>query len=140
MCECVCFVFIVKYWRYSILPSFSQVLLNVLALLGLHTLGVVQLNPFSWRLAERLLVPAVCGGVQCVLALWARASAHSGLYPLIGRLLPLFSLAWGHLLGVSKPKSAHFTCLLTAITFTSIGITGRLIMIPSMHQGSIRGG
>ncbi|KAK3562696.1 hypothetical protein QTP86_005323 [Hemibagrus guttatus] len=51
------------------------------------------------------------------------ASAHSGLYPLISRLLPLFTLAWGHLLGVGKPNSAHFNCLLIAITFTSIGIT-----------------
>lgn len=113
----------------------SQVLLNVLVLLGLHSLGVVRINPFSWRLAERLLVPAVCGGVQCVLALWSRASAHSGLYPLIGRLLPLFSLAWGHLLGVKKSNSIHFTCLLTAITFTSIAITGKKARIPGMHQG-----
>lgn len=111
--------------------------LNVLVLLVLRALGVVKLNAFSWRLAERLMVPAVCGAVQCVLALWAQASAHSGLYPLTERLLPLFSLAWGHLLGVSKPNSAHFTCLLTAITFTSIGITGRRTLIPSMHKGSV---
>ncbi|XP_026800115.3 uncharacterized protein si:ch211-248a14.8 [Pangasianodon hypophthalmus] len=120
----VCRIFIPQYhYPYSTPLALMQVLLNILALLGLHALGVVQLNPFSRRLAERLMVPAVCGGVQCVLALWARASAHSGLYPLTGRLLPLFSLAWGHLLGVSKPNSAYFTCLLTATTFTSIGIT-----------------
>lgn len=112
---------------------FFKVLLNVLALLGLHALGVVRLNTFSWRLAERLMVPAVCGGIQCVLALWAQASAHSGLYPLAGRLLPLLSLVWGRLLGVSWPNSAHFTCLLTAVTFTSIGITGRSIAFPNMH-------
>lgn len=100
-------------------------LLNVLALLSLRALGLAEIGAFSWRLAERLLVPSVCGTVQCVLSLWAQSSAHSGLYPLTGRLLPLFSLAWGHLLGVGKPNSAHFTCLLTAITFTSIGITGK---------------
>ncbi|KAM9465959.1 uncharacterized protein Hap1MRO34_015172 [Clarias gariepinus] len=120
----VCRIFIPQYDYPYITPfALIQVLLNVLVLLGLHSLGVVRINPFSWRLAERLLVPAVCGGVQCVLALWSRASAHSGLYPLIGRLLPLFSLAWGHLLGVKKSNSIHFTCLLTAITFTSIAIT-----------------
>lgn len=113
-------------------------LLNVPALLVLHALGVAKLKPFSWRLAERLMVPAVCGTVQSVLALWAQASAHSGFYPLTGRLLPLFSLAWGHLLGISKPNSAHFTCLLTAITFTSMGITGRRTLIRSMHQGRAR--
>ncbi|KAG7328657.1 hypothetical protein KOW79_008601 [Hemibagrus wyckioides] len=120
----VCRIFFPQYhYPYTAPFALIQVLLNILALLGLHSLGLVQLNPFSWRLAERLLVPAVCGAVQCVLALWAQASAHSGLYPLTGRLLPLFSLAWGHLLGVSKPNSAHFNCLLIAITFTSIGIT-----------------
>lgn len=127
-----------RYCRYSRFssPFFSQVLLNILALLGLRALGVVPLNPFSLRLAERLMVPAVCGSVQCVLAMWARASAHSGLFPVIGRLLPLFSLAWGHLLGVSKPNSAHFTCLLTAITLTSIGITGRRTAINTYDNGA----
>ncbi|XP_053489163.1 solute carrier family 35 member D3 isoform X2 [Ictalurus furcatus] len=120
----VCRILIPQYYfPYTTPLALIQVLLNVLALLGLRALGVVPLNPFSLRLAERLMVPAVCGSVQSVLAMWARASAHSGLFPLIGRLLPLFSLAWGHLLGVSKPNSAHFTCLLTAITLTSIGIT-----------------
>ncbi|XP_026999519.2 uncharacterized protein si:ch211-248a14.8 [Tachysurus fulvidraco] len=120
----VCRIFFPQYhYPYTAPFALIQVLLNILALLGLRCLGLVRLNPFSWRLAERLMVPAVCGAVQYVLALWAQASAHSGLYPLTGRLLPLFSLAFGHLLGVSKPKPAHFTCLLTAITFTSIGIT-----------------
>lgn len=110
--------------------------MNVLALLVLRALGVVKLNPFSRRLAERLMVAAVCGGIQCVLALWAQASAHSGLYPLTGHLLPLLSLAWGHLLGVCKPNSTHFIGLLTAITFTSIGITGRRFQtFPKVGQG-----
>ncbi|KAF7704774.1 hypothetical protein HF521_021846 [Silurus meridionalis] len=121
----VCRILVPQYhYPYTAPFALIQVFLNILALLALHNLGIVHLNPFSRKLAERLMVPAVCGGVQGVLALWAQASAYSGLYPLTECLLPLFSLAWGHLLGVNKPKSVHFICLLTTLTFISIGITG----------------
>lgn len=99
-------------------------MLNVVLLLLLKFLGVVQLKPFSWRLAQRLLVPAVCGAAQLVLSLWAQASAHSGVYPLAGRLLPLAGLAWTHLLAKSRPGFDLLTCSVVALTVTSAGISG----------------
>lgn len=98
-------------------------------------MGLIRLKPFSLKLAERLMVPAVCGSVQSVLDLWAEACAHSGLYRLTGRLLPVTSLAWSHLLTLTMQSHALLTCLLVAITCISITITGTVI--PSMHQGRL---
>ncbi|XP_062863625.1 uncharacterized protein si:ch211-248a14.8 [Trichomycterus rosablanca] len=120
----LCRLFMSQYhYPYAAPLALMQVVLNLLMLLALHLLGLVRLNPFSWRLAEKLLVPAVCGSVQAVLALWAEASAHSGLYPLAGQLLPLAGLTWTHLLAKSKPGFTHFTCFITAVTVMSVGIS-----------------
>ncbi|XP_030641874.1 uncharacterized protein si:ch211-248a14.8 [Chanos chanos] len=117
-------IFIPQYhYPYAVPLTFIQVLIVLLALLALHGVGLLHLKPFSLPLAERLLVPAVCGSAQAVLALWAEASGHSGLYPLIGRLLPLLSLAFGHLLAIHTPASASVTCLVTAVTVASVSIT-----------------
>ncbi|XP_016091719.1 uncharacterized protein [Sinocyclocheilus grahami] len=105
-----------------LLPS-HQVFLNLLALLALHGVGLIHLKPFSLRLGERLFVPAVCGSVQCVLAIWAEACSHSGLYPLIARFLPMVSVSLGHLFALSIPGSIHVSCLLTVLTFASVTVT-----------------
>ncbi|KAI4887173.1 hypothetical protein NFI96_021281, partial [Prochilodus magdalenae] len=119
----VCGVFMPQYhYPYAVPLALIQTLLILLALLGLHAVGLISLKPFSLRLAEQLMVPAVCGSVQSVLTLWAEASAHSGLYPLIARLLPLFSLAWSHMLSLTS-NHIHFTCALVAITFVSLTVT-----------------
>ncbi|XP_052001829.1 uncharacterized protein LOC127657186 [Xyrauchen texanus] len=120
----VCRIFIPQYhYPYAVPLAFIQVFLNLLALLALHGIGLIHLKPFSLKLAERLLVPAICGSVQCVLALWAEANSHSGLYPLIARFLPLVSLCMGHLFVLSMPGSIHISCLLTAVTFASVSVT-----------------
>ncbi|KAI7804548.1 hypothetical protein IRJ41_013733 [Triplophysa rosa] len=120
----VCRIFIPQYhYPYAVPLAFIQVFLNILALLALHGVGLVHLKPFSLRLAERLFVPAVCGSVQCVLALWAEANAHSGLYPLIARFLPLASVSLSHLFALSLPGSIHICCLLTAVTVASVSVT-----------------
>ncbi|XP_026851931.2 solute carrier family 35 member D3 isoform X1 [Electrophorus electricus] len=122
----VCGVFIPQYHYPYIVPlALMQVLVHVLALLGVHAVGLIHLEPFSLPLAERLLLPAVCGSTQSVLALWAESEAHSGLYPLTARLLPLLSLAWGHPLGLGTPRYFHLTCLLMAVTFTSMSVSVR---------------
>uniref|UniRef100_A0A8C1US15 Si:ch211-248a14.8 n=1 Tax=Cyprinus carpio TaxID=7962 RepID=A0A8C1US15_CYPCA len=101
----LCFRF-VKLPLASLLPSL-QVFLNLLALLALHSVGLIHLKPFSLRLGERLFVPAVCGSIQCILAIWAEAYSHSGLYLLIARFLPMVSLCLGHLFALSMPGSIH---------------------------------
>ncbi|XP_052475962.1 uncharacterized protein LOC128031668 isoform X2 [Carassius gibelio] len=101
----------------------SFVFLNLLALLALHGVGLIHLKPFSLRLGERLFVPAVCGSVQCVLAIWAEAYSHSGLFPLIARFLPMVSVSLGHLFALSMPGSIHVSCFLTVLTFASVTIT-----------------
>ncbi len=108
-----------------LLPSL-QVLLNLLALLALHGVGLIHLKPFSLRLGERLFVPAVCGSVQCILATWAEACSHSGLYPLIARFLPMVSLSLGHLFALSMPGSIPVSSLLTVLTVASVTVTGTL--------------
>ncbi|KAG9268409.1 solute carrier family 35 member D3-like [Astyanax mexicanus] len=120
----VCGIFMPQYhYPFAVPLALIQTLLNLLALQGLSATGLVRLKPFSFRLAEHLMVPAVCGSVQSVLALWAEASAHSGLYPLTARFLPLLSLTWSHMLALSKPSHAHFTCLLMGVTFISVSLT-----------------
>ncbi|XP_072546685.1 uncharacterized protein [Salminus brasiliensis] len=120
----VCGIFMPQYhYPYAVPLALIQTLLSLLALLALRATGLVRLKPFSLRLAEHLMVPAVCGSVQSVLALWAEASAHSGLYPLTARLLPLLSLAWSHLLALSTPSHARFTCLLAVVSFISVTLT-----------------
>lgn len=103
-----------------------QVFLILLALLALHGVGLIHLKPFSLRLAERLFVPAVCGSVQCVLAVWAEACSHSGLYSLIARFLPMVSVSLGHLFALNMPGSIHVSSLLTVLTFASVSITGMM--------------
>ncbi|XP_036450059.1 solute carrier family 35 member D3 [Colossoma macropomum] len=122
----VCGIFMPQYhYPYAVPLALIQMLLNLLALVGLHAAGLVMLKPFSLRLAERLMVPAVCGSFQSVLALWAEASSHSGLYPLTARLLPVLSLAWSHLLALTTSNNTHFNCILVAVTFISVTITAR---------------
>lgn len=94
-----------------------------MALLALHGVGLIHLKPFSLKLAERLFVPAVCGSVQCVLAVWAEACSHSGLYPLIARFLPMVSVSLGHMFALNMPGSIHVSCLLTVLTFASVSVT-----------------
>ncbi|XP_021328769.1 uncharacterized protein si:ch211-248a14.8 isoform X5 [Danio rerio] len=101
----------------------SFVFLNLLALLALHGVGLIHLKPFSLRLAERLFVPAVCGSVQCVLAVWAEACTHSGLFPLIARFLPMVSVSLGHLFALSIPGSIPVSCFLTVLTVSSVSVT-----------------
>ncbi|KAK7142534.1 hypothetical protein R3I94_012021 [Phoxinus phoxinus] len=117
-------IFIPQYhYPYAVPLAFIQVLLNLMALLALHGVGLIHLKPFSLRLAERLFVPAVCGSVQCVLAIWAEAYSHSGLYSLIARFLPMVSVSLGHLLALNMPGSIHVSCLLTFLTFASVSVT-----------------
>ncbi|XP_076850686.1 uncharacterized protein LOC143500457 [Brachyhypopomus gauderio] len=122
----VCGIFIPQYhYPYAVPLAFLQVLVNVLVLLVMHTAGLIRLRPLSLGLAERLLPPAMCGSAHTVLALWAESRAQSGLHHVTARLLPLVSLAWGHLLALRTPRYTHFTCLLMAVTFTSISISVR---------------
>ncbi|KAK9959480.1 hypothetical protein ABG768_009604 [Culter alburnus] len=117
-------IFIPQYhYPYAVPLAFIQVFLILLALLALHGVGLIHLKPFSLRLAERLFVPAVCGSVQCVLAVWAEACSHSGLYPLIARFLPMVSVSLGHLFALNMPGSIHVLSLLTVLTFASVSIT-----------------
>lgn len=128
-CVHVCFnlqwVLGVLNFPLLLLTSF-QVFLNLLALLALHGVGLIHLKPFSLRLGERLFVPAVCGSVQCILATWAEACSHSGLFPLIARFLPMVSLSLGHLFALSMPGSIHVSSLLTVLTIASVTVTGTL--------------
>lgn len=111
-----------------------QVLLNLLALLALHGVGLIHLKPFSLKLAERLFVPAVCGSVQCILAIWAEACSHSGLYQLIASFLPMVSLSLGHLFALSMPGSIHVSGLLTVLTIASVTVTGTLFTFNSIFK------
>ncbi|TRZ00721.1 hypothetical protein DNTS_007161 [Danionella cerebrum] len=127
-------IFITQYhYPFAIPLAFIEVFLNLLALLALHGVGVIHLKPFDRRLAERLAVPAICGGVQCVLAIWAEASAHSGLFPLIARFLPMLTVSLGHLFALSIPGSIHIFGFLTVLTFSSVTITGTTAS--NIHQG-----
>ncbi|XP_055028046.2 uncharacterized protein [Misgurnus anguillicaudatus] len=111
------------YYPYAVPLAFIQVCLNLLALLALHGVGLIRLKPFSLRLSERLFVPAICGAVQCALDIWAEASAHSGLYSLTARFLPLVIVILGHLFALNLPGSIHISCLLTAVTVASVSVT-----------------
>ncbi|XP_016421895.1 uncharacterized protein LOC107750860 [Sinocyclocheilus rhinocerous] len=118
-------IFIPQYhYPYAVPLAFIQVFLNLLALLALHGVGLIHLKPFSLRLGERLFVPAVCGSIQCILAIWAEACSHSGLYPLVARFLPMVSLSLGHLFALSMPGSIHVSSLLTVLTVASVTVTG----------------
>ncbi|XP_021328768.1 uncharacterized protein si:ch211-248a14.8 isoform X3 [Danio rerio] len=117
-------IFIPQYhYPFAVPIAFIQVFLNLLALLALHGVGLIHLKPFSLRLAERLFVPAVCGSVQCVLAVWAEACTHSGLFPLIARFLPMVSVSLGHLFALSIPGSIPVSCFLTVLTVSSVSVT-----------------
>ncbi|XP_024278509.1 uncharacterized protein si:ch211-248a14.8 [Oncorhynchus tshawytscha] len=117
-------IFIPQYhYQFAVPITFVQVLVTLLYLLLLHAMGLAPLKPYSLSLGERLLVPSVCGSAQTVLGVWAEASAHSGMYALTMRLLPLLCVGWSHGLRLAVPPSVHLTGLITVITFTSVTIT-----------------
>ncbi|KAL2083640.1 hypothetical protein ACEWY4_021413 [Coilia grayii] len=119
----VCGIFIPQYhYPYAVPLTFAQVLIIYLVWLGLHGVGVVSLRPYSLRLGEQMLVPAVCGSVQAVLELWALANAHSGLYTLFIRLLPVLSVLWSHILTLNTTPSLYLTCVLAGVTLGSIAL------------------
>ena len=101
--------------------------LSLLVLNLLHLLRLVSLKRYSRAAGgERLLVPAVCGGAQAVMALWARAnsSADGGLFPLAACLLPLVTAGWSHALSLVAPPSARVTGLVAGLSGVSLVITG----------------
>ncbi|XP_063048218.1 uncharacterized protein si:ch211-248a14.8 isoform X2 [Engraulis encrasicolus] len=119
----VCGIFIPQYhYPYAVPLTFAQVIIIYLVWQLLHGVGVVSLRPYSLRLGEQMLVPAVCGSAQAVLELWAQASTHSGLYPLVTRLLPVLSVLWSHLLALNTTPRLYWTGLLAGVTLSSIAI------------------
>lgn len=117
-------IFIPQYhYPFAVPITFVQVLVTLLYLLLLHAMGLAPLKPYSLSLGERLLVPSICGSAQAVLGVWAEASAHSGMYALTMRLLPLLCVGWSHGLRLAVPPSVHLTSLITVITLTSVTIT-----------------
>ncbi|KAG5266471.1 hypothetical protein AALO_G00232480 [Alosa alosa] len=120
----VCGIFIPQYhYPYAVPLTFVQVLIISLPLLALHGVGLISLRPYSLRLGERMLVPTVCGSAQAVLELWAKASAHSGLYPLFTCLLPVLSVVWSRVLSLTAKPSLYQSCLLAGVTLGAITIT-----------------
>ncbi|KAJ8360144.1 hypothetical protein SKAU_G00166690 [Synaphobranchus kaupii] len=121
----MCQIFITQYrCPYMVPLTFAQVVVSLLLLQALHASGRVTLLPCSLRLAERLLVPSICGAIQSVLALWAEVNASYGLYPLLMSLLPMLCVGWTHVLGLALPPSKPTTFLLSVITLISLTITG----------------
>ncbi|XP_035257495.1 uncharacterized protein LOC118218864 [Anguilla anguilla] len=117
-------IFISQYrFPYVVPLSFAQVVLTLVAMVTLHGLGCVTLQPYSLQLGEQLLVPSICDSIQTVLALWA-VTSPSGLFPLTLHLLPLACVAWTHALGLTQRLSSKNTLLLAAVTFTSVTIAG----------------
>ncbi|KAI2654262.1 Solute carrier family 35 member D3 [Labeo rohita] len=122
-------LFIAQYhYPYTVPLAFIQVLLNLLALLALHGVGLIHLKPFSLKLAERLFVPAVCGSVQCILAIWAEACSHSGLYQLIASFLPMVSLSLGHLFALTKVSQTERGHASTFDLYYTLTVTRTLLL------------
>lgn len=119
----VCGIFIPQYhYPFAVPLTFVQVLIISLPLLALHGVGLISLKPYSCGLGERMLVPAVCGSAQAVLELWAKASAHSGLYPLFTCLLPVLSVVWSRVLSLTAKPSLYLSCSLAGVSLGAITI------------------
>ncbi|XP_059928511.1 uncharacterized protein si:ch211-248a14.8 isoform X2 [Gadus macrocephalus] len=130
-------IFIPQYhYPYVVALCFAQVVLSLLVLNLLHLLRLVSLKRCSRALGgERLLVPAVCGGAQAVMALWARAnsSVDGGLFPLAACLLPLVTAGWSHTLRLAAPPSARVTGLVGALSGMSLVVTGSQATLSGTH-------
>uniref|UniRef100_A0A3P8UZQ7 Si:ch211-207n2.7 n=1 Tax=Cynoglossus semilaevis TaxID=244447 RepID=A0A3P8UZQ7_CYNSE len=115
-------IFIPQYHcPYVVALSFAQVLVSLLVLNLLHLLGLVPLKPVSCSLAEKLLVPSICGSVLTVLSLWAQANgSSSGLFSVTLPLLPLLTAAFSFILKLSTPPSAHVCVLVSMLSGTCL--------------------
>ncbi|XP_062376090.1 uncharacterized protein si:ch211-248a14.8 [Sardina pilchardus] len=119
----VCGIFIPQYhYPFAVPLTFVQVLIITLPWLALHGVGLISLQPYSRGLGEHMLVPAVCGSAQAVLELWAKASAHSGLYPLFTCLLPVLSVVWSHVLSLTARPSLYTSFLLAGVSLGAITV------------------
>lgn len=104
---------------------FFQVLISLLVLNLLHLLGLVPLKPVSCSLAEKLLVPSICGSILTVLSLWAQANgSSSGLFSVTLLLLPLLTAAFSFILKLSTPPSAHVCVLVSMLSGTCLVAAG----------------
>ncbi|KAM3605782.1 uncharacterized protein V6R79_004622 [Siganus canaliculatus] len=118
-------IFIPQYhYPYPVAICFAQVLVSLLFLNLLHAVGVVSLKSYSRPLGERLLVPAICGSVNHVLAMWAKAStSYTGLYPLTLPLLPIVTVVLSFSLKLVSLPSIHISVLTCIMSGTSFIIT-----------------
>lgn len=117
-------LFIPQYhFHYPVVLCLGQVVDSLLLLNLLHAVGLVPLKRYSRSLGEKLLLPAVCGGIQDVMVMWLRASSlHGGLFLLALPLLPPVTVAFGLALRMASPPAAHVSVMVSILSGTSIVI------------------
>lgn len=118
-------LFIPQYhYHYPVVLSFGQVLVSLVVLNLLHVLGVVPLKRYSWSLGEKLLLPAICSGLQDVMVMWFKSSSlYTGLLLLVGSLLPLVTVSFTFALKMASPPSVHISVMIAILSGTSVVIT-----------------
>ncbi|KAM9726791.1 uncharacterized protein ACNS7B_017629 isoform 2-T2 [Menidia menidia] len=118
-------IFIPQYhYPYPVAFCFAQVLVSLLFLNLLHVLDLVPIKNYSRSLGERLLLPAICGSVQGVLAMWAKASSlYASLFLLTVPLLPLVTVGFSFTLKLACPPSIHSFVLISILSGTFIILT-----------------